>query len=356
MNNYILNKKLQFLFPFLFLIAAVLVFFGFRDEQEIDLKYNENNSIQYSVYLKENPFFDKKSLPEGETYIASLIDYLDVTFHYNVEYNRFVTGTYRYKFVALVTANKREGSGYYWKKEYNLTNEKNINVTNNSNVSIDDNVKINYATYNEVLSKFKKEYGVDTDGELKILMKINATTNFQGVDKSIETNPEISLTVPLLEQALEIGINKDTSNDNEVFTIKEKSKNPLYLILKVTGFVLMFVSVFEFIIVTIDNIALKKANSYEIKLNEILTSYDSIIANIKTLPNMRGFKLIEVSTFEEMLDVYNEVRMPINYYQEKNKSTFIIINDSIVWLYDLKKGIAKRVDNNEKKKSKNRTK
>ena len=360
MSNYVYNKKLQFLFPFLFLIAAVLVFFGFRDEIKTDLKYNENNSIQYSVYLKENPFFEKKSLPEGETYIASLIDYLDVTFHYNVEYNRMVTGTYKYKFIALVAANKKEGSGYYWKKEYDLTDEKSINITNNSSVSIDDNVKVDYTTYNEVLSKFKKEYGVDTNGELKVLMKINAVTNFQGVNKAIETNPEISLTVPLLEQALEIGINKDTSNDNEVFTIKEKSRNPIYLILKVTGFVLMFVSVFEFIIVTVENIALKKENLYEIKLNEILTSYDSIIANIKTLPNMRGFKLIEVSTFEEMLDVYNEVRMPINYYQEKNKSTFIIINDSIVWLYDLKKdvkkSVVKRVDNNEKKKSKSKTK
>ena len=356
MNNYILNKKLQFLFPFLFIIGIVLVILGFRNEAIIDLKYSENNSIQYNVYLKDNPFFENKYLPEGQTYIASLIDYLDVFFHYNIEYNRLLNGTYKYKFIALVTANKKEGSGYYWKKEYNLTEEKSIDVRNNSSVSIDDNVKIDYATYNEVLNKFKKEYGVDTDGELKVIMKINATSNFENVEEPIETNPEISLTVPLLEQAIEIGINKDTSSQNDVLSITEKSNNPIYLIFKVTGFVLMFVSVLEFVIITVDNVAFKRNNLYEIRLNDILTSYDSIIANITTLPNMKGFKLIEVSTFDEMLDVYNEVRMPINYYQEKNKSTFIIINDSIVWICNLKKDVKKRVDNDEKKKSKRKTK
>ena len=51
-----------------------------------------------------------------------------------------------------------------------------------------------------------------------------------------------------------------------------------------------------------------------------------------------------------MIDVYNEVRMPINYYQEDGNSIFIIINDSIIWIYTLKKdNSTKWVDDNEKK-------
>ena len=41
--------------------------------------------------------------------------------------------------------------------------------------------------------------------------------------------------------------------------------------------------------------------------------------------------------------------MPINYYHDKNKSTFVIINDSIAWIFNLKKDALKWADSNEKK-------
>ena len=178
MKNYKLNKKFQFLFPFLFIIGIILIIFGFNDKKVVDLNYTENNSIKYNVYLKENKFFDTPYLPEGRTYIASLIDYIDIFYHYDVLYNRKLTGVFKYKFVAQVRANKKEGSGYYWEKEYDLTKEKTIDIQNNVNVSIDDNVQVKYSTYNEILNNFKKEYGVNTDGELKVIKKISNNSKF----------------------------------------------------------------------------------------------------------------------------------------------------------------------------------
>ena len=352
MKNYKLNKKFQFLFPFLFITGIILIVLGFNDKKVVDLNYTENNSIKYNVYLKENKFFDTPYLPEGRTYIASLIDYIDIFYHYDVLYNRKLTGVFKYKFVAQVRANKKEGSGYYWEKEYDLTKEKTIDIKNNVNVSIDDNVKVKYSTYNEILNNFKKEYGVNTDGELKVIMKIGNTSNFEKVKEPVVISSEMNISIPLLEQAIEVGINKDTSSNDNILSIKEKSNRPAYLIFKITGFILIIVSILGFIDVTKTNIIFKRKNKYEIKLDNILTSYDSIIANIKTLPNLSSFKKIEVSSFEELLDVYNEVRMPINYCQEEKNSTFIIINDSIVWIYVLRKDTMKWVDSNEKENKK----
>ena len=82
MKKYKLNKKLQFLFPFLFLIGIFITIVGFNDKKVINLTYTQDNSIHYNVYLKENNFFENKYLTEGRTYISSLIDYIDVSFHY----------------------------------------------------------------------------------------------------------------------------------------------------------------------------------------------------------------------------------------------------------------------------------
>ena len=47
------------------------------------LYYNEKSNLDYKVYLKENPYFDEPYLGKGNQYIATLIDYVDVTFNYN---------------------------------------------------------------------------------------------------------------------------------------------------------------------------------------------------------------------------------------------------------------------------------
>ena len=356
MKNYKLNKKLQFLFPFLFIAGIVLLIKGFNDNEIVSLNYKEDNYITYKVFLKENNFFDSRYLPEGRTYIASLIDYIDINFHYDVSYDRKLTGECKYKYVALVRANKKNGGGYYWEKEYDLTKEQTVDIKNNVNVSIDDNVKVDYSTYNKILSQFKKEYSVDTDAELKVIMRITNNSKLEKISTPVEINSEMNLTIPLLEQSLEVSINKDVSNANSAITLKEKSNRPAYTIFKITGFILLIIPILGFINVTKINRKFKKKNLYELKLDNILNNYDSIIANTKNMPDIKGFNRIDISTFEELIDVYNEVRMPINYYQKENESIFIIINDSIVWIYTLKKNNStKWVDNNEKKENNRKT-
>ena len=36
------------------------------------------------------------------------------------------------------------------------------------------------------------------------------------------------------------------------------------------------------------------------------------------------------------LDAHGEVRLPINYYIQNNKATFILVNDSMLWMYTLR--------------------
>ena len=354
MKNYKLNQIFRFLFPFFFISGIVLIILGFNDKETINLNYEEANEIHYNVYLKDNVFFDTPYLEEDRTYIANLIDYIDINFHYSAEYNRPLTGNVNYKYVAIIRANKKEGNGYYWEKKYDLTKSKKLDIKNNVNVSIDDNIKVNYNTYNEILGNFKKEYGISTDGELKIAMEIDNEATFAKIEEPVRINSEMSLSIPLLEQSLEVSINKDASSENNILSIKEKSDRPAYLIFKITGIILVIIGIIG-LIDTIKNLKFfKRYNMYEITLDKITKNYDSIIATVNNLPDVEGLKIIEVSTFEELIDVYNEVRMPINYYQneEKTECIFIIINDGIAWVYSIRKSdFLKRVDNNEKEKA-----
>lgn len=347
MKNYKFNRILQFLFPFFFISGIILLVLGINDKKTININYEENNSINYKVYLKENKFFETPYLEENRTYIASLIDYIDANFHYEIKYNRPFTGHIKYKYVALVEANKKNSTGYYWNKEYDLSEEKTMDLENNTNVTITDSVKVNYAKYNSILNQFKKEYGLETNGELKIIMRVTNTADFEKIDHPVDVISEINISIPLLEQAIDVSINKETNSNKNVLTIQEKSHRLSYLIFKITGTILLFTSIFGLISTTAYSKKFQKKHTYILALEKILKNYDSIIANVKSMPDISNYKKIELDKFEELLDVYNEVRMPINYYQDEKdkKSTFIIINNDVAWIYHLRD--KKRVDKDE---------
>lgn len=338
MKEYKEKKLFQILFVFLTLFGAFLIYMGFNNIKNIVFNYKEDSKINYKVYLKPNQFFNTPYLEENKTYIASLIDYIDVNFDYTANYSSSLSGDVKYKYTILLNANKTTGDGYYWQKEYDLTELKSIKLEDSNQLNIHDNFKIEYAKYNNLLNKFKKEYNLTTDGELKVLLNIYNDSVIGEANKPIELKSDASLSIPLLERALEISINKDTANNNKTLTIKQEDDSVRFSIYKILGGILIISSIIGFIKVTKDRIEFKNQNEYELKLRRILDSYDSIIATVNTIPSFDESKRISLSTFNELLDVYNEVRMPINYYQNTKdlKSTFFIINDDVVWIYVLK--------------------
>ena len=338
MKEYKEKKLFQILFVFLMLFGAFLIYMGFNNIKNIIFNYKEDSKINYKVYLKPNQFFNTPYLEENKTYIASLIDYIDVNFDYTANYSNKISGDVQYKYTILLSANKTTGDGYYWQKEYDLSELKNIKLDESNQLNISDNFKVEYAKYNSLLNKFKKEYNLTTDGELKVVLNIYNKSIINEANEPLELKSDASLSIPLLERALEISINKDTENNNKTITIKQEDDGVRFSIYKILGGILIISSIIGFIKVTKERIEFKNQNEYELKLRRILDSYDSIIANVNTIPSFDESKRIILSTFNELLDVYNEVRMPINYYQNTKdlKSTFFIINDDVVWIYVLK--------------------
>ena len=339
MKRFKMNKILQILFVLIFFFGVFSFYLGFNNIKTIFFKYDEKSDIKYNVYLKPNQFFETPYLEENRTYIASLIDYIDVTFNYSSTFSHPLNGELKYKYTILISANKKESNGYYWQKEYDLSEYKYVKLNDSKQVNISDRFKVKYDLYNNILNKFKKEYNLSTDGEAKIMMKLENNSTSDGILDPIKITSNSSLTMPLLEKSLEIGMNKDTASDSKVLTFKQVDDSFKFTFYKILGVSLILISIVGFIKVTIDRIKFKNYNEYELSLRKILDNYDSIIANVENVPPFKDSKIINLSSFDELLDVYNEVRMPINYYQnpKDDKSTFLIINNDIVWIYILKK-------------------
>lgn len=334
-----------FLYSFSIVLLLVLGYFlfskGINNKENIYVNYKENNTINYNVYLKPNNFFESSYLPKDSTYISSLIDYIDIYFNYNMVYDKPVSGTYTYFIRASLVANKTDNNKQsYWTKEYVLKDNVKNTFTKTGNFNIAENIKINYQEYNDLLTSFKKEYGLAIDGELKVELVVKSSANYNDSKNDIQNESTMNLEIPLTQLSVDIKIDSNpTGKSSDVVVDTLVLNDKTHKIEFVAGISCFVISIFLiiFLLKAISN-ENKRHSKYGKELNRILTTYDSIIVNASKLQDLTKYNVIVVNTFDELLDAHNEVRMPINYIElEKNyESVFILINNNIAWIYRMK--------------------
>jgi len=337
-RNEINYTKVILVVLFVLVIVLNIVMYkkGFYKINTETVMYKENNSINYKVYLKKNNFFETKYLDENKTYITSLIDYIKVNYNYNIKFDSAVSGNYKYYILATVEANKpTDEAGNYWTKNYKLSDEKRITLDKSTEYSINQEIKIDYNKYNNALNEFKSTLGLASTGVLKVYLVVDSDLNSKGMSIQIPTS--LVLKMPLSEKTIEATIDSDAKNNVKEITrvVESQADKTKKLVSLAISFIIEIVVL---VALTIMNRKNRRNNIFEGTINKYLDTYDSIIVNIDKFPTLSNYNVIEVSSFEELLDAHSEVRMPINFYKY-NSSTcyFILMNDKTVWKYTMKK-------------------
>lgn len=334
------------IYSILILLTSILSFFvlkkGFNDKQVVNINLNEQSNVDYKVYLKENKYFEGKFLTKDNAnnnmyFITSLIDYVDLDFSYNLKFDKKVSGVASYYVKAVVEANKlNDASGKYWSKEYNLTDIKTV-TTNDNAIDIKENVAVDYDKYNNLLTGFKQQYGLSVDGLLKIILVVDNKLLNEDLTNDINRKQEVTFSIPLSQLAVQATVNSSNDITNDTISEINRVTSIKYVFFKVFG--LLFVAVDVLFMMGLSNSIQKYKlhNLYNITLKKILSSYDSIVVDVKNKLDTSNYDVAYVKSFEELLDAHNEVRMPINFYESETKSSceFYLINDKFAWVYRL---------------------
>ena len=309
---------------------------GYFEQKKTTLSYKYDNDIDYKVYLKKNDFFDRKYLGKNETYITSLIDHINVDYKYNIMYDNKVTGDVKYYISATIESKKNNSEAKYWSKDYRITDEKTGKINDSRSFTILENVDIDYNKYNSILNSFKKSVGLSSSsGYLKVFLNVESNIKGNGIESPV--NSKLLLKLPLSEMTIEASIDVDEQNTVKTLTkYLETEKLKLY---RTVGIVYASAVVICLILLLYFTKKKKDLNKYSNTLKKILNTYDGIIVNIKKLPDLTKYQVIDVSNFNELLDAHSEVRMPINFYEEENKCYFILLSDKNAWRYGMRKVI-----------------
>lgn len=342
MKRFVLKRNtFLFLFVLSILLSAAgffLVYKGRHNYETYKLDYSQKGKTDYKVFLKENDYFEERFLGPNKTYITSLIDYIKVDYKYNFDFSDNVNGYYSYYLKGVVNANKNDGSnGNYYSKEYIITEEKKVDIKNSNQFGIIMSQDIAYNYYNDILNDFRSEYKISMDGELKIILVVSLNVKNSKLSNDVKHSEEIELSIPLTSQTIEVPIKTDSVNKSLNLASEEiVASDSASLFLKVVGYGLDFASLIIIVVLILFGVKCAVVISkYNKELNKILKTYDSILVNVSTDPDLSKLDTRMVTEFNELVDAHSEIRKPISYYETSKGAKFILVNDGIAWVYVL---------------------
>ncbi len=320
-------------------IALILLIKIFYSRSFDYLNYTEVSKADYRVNLKENDYYEVDYLPSGMHYIASLINDIEIDFDYSFS----TTDKVNYNFIYYVEAitrvygDKDKATILYEKKE-NISTKKILNKSDAQYLAFRKTVNIDYAKFNSFVNSFKTSFGLTYNSDVTIVLHVIGNANNSSFDEDISVNGEASIVIPLTEQTISVEIGGNNINNHGSIS-KKASFDFINIVYIVILIIILLIDIFIiYKLVLIVDKHLKSITKYQKKLKKILREYDSIIATVENNVDTSKYQFVKVSSFDELLDVHDNVGSPILFRETVpgECSHFIIINDNILYRYVLK--------------------
>lgn len=325
-------------------------------KQEVIVEYVESGDVDYNVYLKENKYYTQKYLGKGMEYVASIISTINPDFKYELHSTDTLNFTYSYNVTGTLYISKDSESSPLYTRKINLLAKEPQSIKSNS-LNIAENLVIDYDDYNNLVNRYKRDFGLNAYSRLVVAMDIVITGVHENNDDKIVLNRTLQMSIPLSEQTIQISLDTDKINNNGMLFAKGNIsiENPLL-------FVVAVVSLLIVVLLLITSISIyvkfKRRNIYYITLGRYVNEYDRLIINGSyentSIDENKYDNIVEVEKFEELVDAAENLSLPILFYEviPGELSFFVVTNGDTLYKFKLDKAILAKKEKENKSKTK----
>ena len=319
-------------------IALILMSISKINDQTVD--YKESSRVDYSVLLKDDTQYDKKYFKDNnrpKIYISSLIKNIDTTFDYYFDVNENSKVEFDYNITGKLVILNADSTKVFYDDEIELVSNKKVLLNNEKKISIHENINLDYDYYNNIANTFRQNYGLNTTSYLEVVLNVKG----KNLDDKFNLNDTYtrSIKIPLAQQEVDIQVASDNSTTVHKLTVKNKLRVSNRLCIAV-GIIALLIAII--CLIKIVNMLLKvyttKLSNYDRFIKKTLKEYDRLIVNTTTAPDITNFKIVRINSFAELLDVHDNLNLPIRYYviTEHQKSIFYVTHNNEVYVYIVK--------------------
>lgn len=300
--------------------------------------YKVTQSIDTKVHYFQNSFFTDG--PETNTaYVMDLTDTIDVTFHYSYSASEEQELTYVYDVTATVRSkytfsnNENDGASNVWTQKFQLVTPVRRTITA-SQFAVTPTVTVPYAEYKRLLDELKNSLVLPTDGDITVTFSMHVTGDVGGAE--LDDARTSSFVVPVGSQIYNITTNYDKEGTRQVVPVAAQEgidKWTQYELYGAIGLAVLAVAAFVF--------GLRKKifkTPYQRELDKIYRYHEGIIVRASRAADLSGKRVMLVKSFDDMLNLEEELKLPIVAASVSATATqFMIIRDDVVYVYTLGK-------------------
>lgn len=335
------NKLIKqiILMVFTLILSLGMIYYALNNTNKESISYTQNGNVDYKVCLKENNFYSQNCLDKNMSYVSSLIKNVGLTFNYDLNTSEQLNVKTEYEVTAKLVISNAENTSKYFEQKYVLQDKTSEGISQiNNEYKISKNIDIDYDYYNTIASTFKSQYGVETNSYIEVSFQV-FHTNKENEDIRVPSPNPVILNIPLSQKSINInmtasGINKqETQNiESSIFTLN----NIICLFIGIIALIICLISSLK--IAKMLTLVKEKKNNYDKFIEKILREYDRLIVETSTLPKFNKYFLTKVNSFGELIDVRDNLRLPIMYYEvaKHQKCHLYIIDNKNLYLLTVK--------------------
>lgn len=327
------TKKDLFICICFTILSIFIIICSFKNSPIEGFGYSINKKANYKVAVKENNFFDDEYIEMNQTYISSVVNSMLMDFKYEFKGDNKENIEYTYDIVAIMNVRYNNTNENLWTQKDTIVEKKEVKLENEDKFNIDESIEISYNAYNNKAKQFKSNFNIPIKSTLEVILTVNKSI---GLDKKIEQVDTISLKMNLNEDVFKV---EEKRTGLDVYKQINDSKE-FNVFLLIIGFIILIPSVSMTIKKLMKVTGLKQDTGTYVKaMKKILKNYGDVVAEIvRPVELNENTQIIDVKNFDQLLDVEEELRMPILFYEvERGKEgCFIIINNNIAYRYILK--------------------
>ncbi len=295
------------------IISILFIRIGLNKNRKKYVQYSDNKNLEFKVMLKQNEYYKNPYLEKGNQYIANLIENINADFNYNFNLNHEYE--YNYKVIATVEVLEEKNNKSVYTFSEDLVGEK--TGINEGNLEIAENINIDFNKYNNLIKQFVSTYDLkNVSSKLNVDLKMGVKGTNQKFSK--QDFKVMSLEVPLTTNTIAIDTNYDLAESN---LIEVKQYSTVGKVMTIAGVCMVIVDALCAVALVV---FVKKTETDEEKYNnelrKIISNYDSCISKLDDDFNMKGYQILKVQKFADLLEIRDTMQLPIIMIENKEKS------------------------------------
>ncbi len=301
-------------------------------------EYKINQNVATDVSYKDSQYYDGTPGFGNTAYVASLADTINAKFHYEYQATREADLTWTYLAVSTMSAQYTLGSdgkdvNNVWSKDERSIPAK-VETGTVKSIVLDKEVSVPFSAYRDAMEQYQASLQLPVTTEMQILFSVHVTGTIDG--SPIDDTRTSVVSAPLNQPIFKISNQFDKDDTKQVagkaaIDTQASLRNTERIAAAIVGILGAGAIVYG-----MRRQIFKSA--YQRELDKIYRYHDGIIIRASKPVNLTDKHITVVQSFDDMLNLEEEMKTPIVASQVSTEATrFTIVSGDDAYTYTLGK-------------------